>query len=158
MAQISRDVLWSSLFGQYVPVPQHEKLDGTMVPTGANNPLPVQLSGSIVDVTLQNAVTAAGNGTAHAPTADAKLRFEITGTSTSRTVNFEIAGISGVYVPVTAFNINDPTKFGTSTTAGSDAAPDSWEVEIPVGWSFRARVSAVAGGNVSVKGKSKAVI
>ncbi|MBO2943564.1 hypothetical protein JJQ72_06180 [Paenibacillus sp. F411] len=106
-------------------------------------------------VTLQNNATAAGNGTPFAPeNSNHTLTFEITGTSTSRTVLFEIAGPSGVYTPHTAFNVTDPTKFGTQTTGGSNTAPESWQVEVPAGYSFRARIGAVAGGNVAVKGKA----
>lgn len=108
-----------------------------------------------VDVTLQNAATAAGNGTAFAPSGgNATLTFAITGTSTSRTVAFELADQSGTYQAITAFNVNDPTKYGTQTTAGSTVAPESWQVDVPVGWSFRARIVAAAGGNVTIKGKA----
>lgn len=104
---------------------------------------------------LQNAATVAGNGTIFYPaSSNATLTFEITGTSTSRTIVFEMAGISGVYRPVTAFNVLDPSIMATQTTGGTDAAPESWQVDVPYGWTFRARISAVSGGNVSVKGKA----
>ena len=107
------------------------------------------------DVTLQNNATAAGNGREFAPTdANYTLTFEITGTSTSRTIAFELAGPSGVYGPHTAFNVTDPTKFGAQTTGGSNTAPESWEVSVPAGYKFRTRVTAVAGGNVTITGKA----
>ncbi|OMF54685.1 hypothetical protein BK138_16130 [Paenibacillus rhizosphaerae] len=107
------------------------------------------------DVTLQNAASAAGNGTAFAPTdGNYTLTFEITGTSTSRAVNFELAGPSGTYMPTTAYNVSDPSKYGPSTTGGNNSAPESWQVEVPAGYSFRARISSVAGGTVTVKGKA----
>jgi len=108
-----------------------------------------------IDVTLQDAVTAAGAGTAYKPSrGNETLTFAITGTSTIRTVIFELADPSGVYVPCTAFNIMDPTKFGTQTTGGNNTLPESWLVDVPIGYSFRARVSAVSGGNVTIKGKA----
>lgn len=142
--------------GEYAPFYQMVDEVGNII--GGNKAMSVQLTGSLVtDVTLQNAVTSVGNGTAHTPTNDVKLRLEINGTSTSRTINFEMAGISGTYIPATAFNITDPTKYGTSTTGGSNTTPEFWEVDVPAGFSFRTRVSAIAGGNVTVKGKSKVV-
>ncbi|WP_371017382.1 hypothetical protein [Pseudalkalibacillus sp. JSM 102089] len=138
--------------------PFYQLVDDTGKVIGGSVPINTQLTGSIVtDVTLQNAVSATGNGTAHTPVNDVKLRLEINGTSTSRTINFEMASISGTYIPVTAFNITDPTKYGTSTTGGSNTTPEFWEVDVPAGFSFRARVSAITGGTVTVKGKSKVV-
>lgn len=116
----------------------------------------VRLAGeSAQSVTLQNNATAAGNGTEFVPNdSNVTLTFEIVGTSTSRTVVFEIAGPSGVYGPHAAFNVSDPTKFGPQTTGGSNTAPESWQVGVPAGYKFRARISAVAGGNVTIKGKA----
>lgn len=42
MGESNRDVLWSKLWGAYVPLPQHEKTDKTMVVTGENDPLPTR--------------------------------------------------------------------------------------------------------------------
>lgn len=41
-----KDLIYTTLFGVAVPVPQHEKLDGTFVETGEKNPLPTTLAGS----------------------------------------------------------------------------------------------------------------
>jgi len=101
--------------------------------------------------TLQNG-SSAGVGTPFQASSARTLTFEITGTSTSRTINFELAGPSGVWQPVTAFNVNDPTKFGPSTTGGNNTAPESWTVDVPYGYKFRANLAAVAGGTVVIKG------
>ncbi|GIQ62156.1 hypothetical protein PACILC2_07240 [Paenibacillus cisolokensis] len=107
------------------------------------------------NVTLQNAVTSASDGFVYQSiNRNVTLTFEITGSSETRTVNFEMAGPSGVFVPCTCSNILDPSILATQTTGGNFTAPESWQVEVPAGWSFRARVSAVTGGTVSVRGKA----
>ena len=117
----------------------------------------VQLSGrKAEDVTLQNAATSPGDGTPYAPSTTSILTFEIRGTSTSRTVVFELAGPSGTYVPCQAVRLTD-YAMASYTSGGNDAAPESWQVEVPAGWSFRARISEVSGGTVTVVGKGVAV-
>lgn len=140
-----------------VIAPQHYNAttDSYEAVQGANGASFVTIKNPVSDVTLQNAVTAIGNGTKFSPTdGNYILTFEIVGTSTSRTVAFEIAGPSGTYVPCTGFNVTDPKRFSTETTGGNNTVPESWQVEVPAGYSFRTRVSAVAGGNVTVKGKA----
>jgi len=122
-----------------------------------NGNAPVELTGSIIeDVVLQTEAVATGNGMPYTPTnANMTLNFEITGTSTSRTIIFEIAGASGVYQAHPGYKLGDITYTpATQTTGGSDTAPETWEVDIPVGWSFRARISSIAGGNISIAGKA----
>lgn len=122
---------------------------------GSDGASHVKIQPDAQDVILQNAATIAGNGTPFAPTnSNYTLTFEIVGTSTSRTVLFELAGPSGRYMPITAFSVTDPTKFNIQTTGGSDSSPESWQVVIPAGYTFRTRISAVAGGNVMIKGKA----
>lgn len=154
-----KHVMSSSYFDTPVPS-KHINSAGQIVnpadsydPDGAQR---VRLTGAAAQtVTLQNNATAAGNGTPFAPEdGNYTLTFEITGTSTSRTVLFEIAGPSGVYGPHTAFSVSDPTKFGPQSSGGSNTDPESWQVEVPAGYKFRARISAVAGGNVTIKGKA----
>lgn len=132
--------------------------DSTFTQISDTTPMPVKVmsgGGSVVtNVSLQNAATVAGNGTEYVPAYNVELSFEITGTSATRAIAFEAAGPSGVYVPFTAFNVTDPSRMDTGTTGGNTASPESWSVSIPVGWKFRARISAVAGGNVSISGKS----
>lgn len=79
--------------------------------------------------------------------------FEITGTSTAHTIKFEVAGSSGVFVPITAFNVTDPLKMSTSTSGGGNKQPESWQVTIPPGYTFRA-VPSGANGTVIIKGKA----
>lgn len=154
-----KNVLSSSYFDTPVPT-KHINSDGLIVnPADSYDPedgaQKVKIKASALDVTLQNSASAAGNGTPFAPVdSNYTLTFEIIGTSTSRTVMFELAGPSGQYIPVTAFSVTDPIKFGPQTTGGSNTAPESWQVVVPAGYSFRTRIAEVTGGNVTVKGKA----
>jgi len=113
-----------------------------------------KLNGSLANVvTLQSNAVATGNGTAYTPESPMTLTFEISGTSTSRTIVFELAGPKGVYVAHPAIKVGDATYTAvTNTTLGNDTTPASYEVDIPANYSFRARVSAIAGGDVDIAG------
>ncbi|WP_338842034.1 hypothetical protein [Paenibacillus glucanolyticus] len=153
-----KHVMNSSYFDTPVPNKQYNSQGQLINPADSydsDGAQKVRIKAAAETVTLQNAATAAGNGTPFAPEdGNYTLTFEITGTSTSRTVLFELAGPSGQYMPVTTFSVTDPTKFGPQTTGGNNTAPESWQVEVPAGYSFRCRISAVTGGNVTVKGKA----
>jgi len=103
-------------------------------------------------VTLQSAATAMGNGTPYTPTTNMELTFVITGAATARTIVFEMADpVKGVYVAWQAFRPADSTLAST-TANGSDTAPETWQVSVPAGYSFRARISAITGSPVNVTG------
>jgi len=122
--------------------------------TNASGQIQAELVGSLPNVvTLQLDASVVGNGTPYTPTSPQTLTFEISGTSTSRTVVFELAGPKGVYQAYPANKIGDSTYTDyTSTTGGSTTMPESWSVDIPANYSFRARISAVAGGDVDIAG------
>jgi hypothetical protein len=124
---------------------------------GIADTLPVRIqSSNIDDVILQNQASAPGNGTEYTPEKGNKiLTIEIVGTSNSRTIEFEMCGPSGVYRAQQCLRLTD-NALAASTTNGSDADPESWQVLVPVGWAFRTRVAAVAGGDVSIQGKGVA--
>jgi len=137
--------------------PQHysQEIDDYEVTQGTKGASHVYVRNFPQDVTLQDAASNDNNGAPFSPTnGNCVLTFEITGTSTSRTVFFELAGPSGKYMPVTAFSVTDATKFDSQCTGGSNSAPESWQVEVPAGYSFRTRIGAVKGGNVTIKGKA----
>jgi len=42
----------------------------------------------------------------------------------------------------------------STTMNGTNTIPESWSVDIPIGYTFRTRVSVVTGGTVIVSGKA----
>jgi len=153
-----KHVMSSAYYDTPVPNKQYNSAGDVINPADsydADGSMKVKIKSDAADVTLQNAASAAGNGTPFAPVdGNYTLTFEITGTSTSRTIMFELAGPSGQYIPVTAFSVTDPIKFGPQTSGGSNTEPESWQVVVPAGYSFRTRIGAVSGGYVTVKGKA----
>lgn len=115
----------------------------------------VQLTGRNVqqETTLQNAVSAVGNGTAiNMGNTDTFKITEISGTSTSRTLIFEVSNAeTGAYSVVQGVKLADLSM--ATQTSGKD---EIWQIDGLAGLWFRVRVSAIAGGNVTVKGKAVA--
>ncbi|MGG0308449.1 hypothetical protein ABEY43_06455 [Priestia megaterium] len=110
----------------------------------------VEIKGARVqDVVLQADATAVGNGTPFQVGAAKTVTVEITGTSTSRTIVFEAASVSGAFYPVQG--VKTSTYDMASQTTGKD---EVWQIDVTGQVTLRARVSAIAGGNVSVKGKA----
>ena len=110
----------------------------------------VEIKGARVqDVVLQLDATAVGTGTPFEVGAAKTLTLEITGTSTSRTIVFEAASVSGAFYSIQGVKTSD-FSMATQTT-GKD---EVWSFDVTGQVTFRARVSTVAGGNVSVKGKA----
>ncbi|MFK7678825.1 hypothetical protein ACI3ER_12345 [Bacillus sp. Wb] len=118
-------------------------VDGTPV-------MDVYNKGSFVKpVTLQNAATAVGNGAEFDVESYKTLTLEVSGTATSHTLVFEGASASGTWYPVQGVRLSD-FAMGTQTTTKGEV----WTFEVPGLVKFRTRLSAVAGGNVSVKGNA----
>lgn len=133
---------------------QAKKTDGSMedIKTNGKGALLTQDSGTpIENITLQSAATAAGNGTVFNVGTFKTLTLSITGTSTSRTIVFEVADTDGNYTPIQGVKLND-FAMGTQTTGTGE----KWTFEVTGVTTFRARVTAVAGGNVTVKGTAVA--
>jgi hypothetical protein len=112
---------------------------------------PIGTVGKYESVTLQDDARAAGNGTAFSVGGYSVLTFEISGTSTSRTIIFEGAGASGIFQAIQAVKLSD-FSLATQTTGNSEL----WQVDVEGLHQFRARVSAVAGGGVTIKGRATA--
>ena len=99
---------------------------------------------------LQNAATSTGNGTAfNTINKHTEIIFDISGTSTSRTCVFEYSDDDGAtYLPLACVNISTLAIASTSTGTG-----ETWSANVTGLNYFRVRISAVSGGNVTVKGK-----
>ena len=102
------------------------------------------------EAVLQNSALVIGNGVAiYMGGADTFKITEISGTSTTRTIVFEVSNAeSGTYTPVQGVNLADLSLASQTSNNG-----EIWQIDGLAGLWFRARVSAVAGGNVTVKGK-----
>ncbi|GAA3408422.1 hypothetical protein ACFFNY_13015 [Paenibacillus hodogayensis] len=110
----------------------------------------VRIVGSkTVDLAFHDGVAAAGTGTIFNVGGYKTLTIEITGTSTSRTIVFEGASVGGTYYPVMGIRMSD--MFLSTQTTGSS---ELWQFDATGLVNFRARLSAVAGGNVTVKGRA----
>jgi len=111
-----------------------------------------QLTGRKVGevATLQDAVSAVGNGNSiYMESNDTFKITEISGTSTSRTLIFEVCDTeNGTYSLIQGMRLLD-SALETQTSNKYEI----WVFEGVAGLWFRCRVSAVAGGNVTVKGK-----
>ncbi len=103
------------------------------------------------DFTFQDIATTTASGAEFDVRAFKDLTIEIYGTSTSRTVVFEAAGSSGAYKPIQGVK-NDDFAMGTQTSGNNE----SWSFTITGQKKFRVRISAVSGGNVTVKGTAVA--
>lgn len=103
-------------------------------------------------VTMQNAATATGNGTAiktASQTTNAMfgaVGFQITGTF-SATVTFEVTFDGSTWVEVMATNLSDDTRATTATAAGA------YSVLLNGALQCRARISAYTSGSITVKGR-----
>ncbi|MED3814389.1 hypothetical protein P4573_19220 [Priestia megaterium] len=121
-------------------------------------PMPIEVVGGAseinpISVPLQTGADSPDFGSSYTPTNDRNtLFFSITGTSTSRTISFEMKGPNGQYISTTAYSVIDPSVSSKSTTGGSTSNPEHWVVYIPAGYTFRTNVTAVVGGTVDVSG------
>lgn len=112
----------------------------------------IALTGSNVkDIIFHDAATVAGSGTIFDVGGYKTLTVEIYGTSTSRTVEFVARGPSGTDVALSGVNVST-NAVATSTTGTGEI----WQFDITGLISVFMNLSAVAGGNVSVKGRAVA--
>lgn len=105
-------------------------------------------SNATLDVTLQNAATSVGNGTPLDVEGFKTLTIEITGTSATRTILFEGSSLSGAYYAMMGTKLTD-----FSTAIQTTGTGEIWQFDITGLVNFRARISAISGGNVNVKGR-----
>ena len=82
------------------------------------------------------------------------ITLEISGTTTTATVHFEVKIVpDGNYLPVAGLRLSDFALATSTTTMGQ-----AWIVDVGAVYSFRARVSGISDGTVTVKGKTSKYI
>lgn len=109
------------------------------------------IGSSTTDFVFHDAAIAVGEGTPFDVGGYRTVTIEITGTSTSRTILFEGSSVGGTYYPIKGMRLSD-LMMGAQTTGTGEV----WQFEVAGLVNFRARISAVSGGNVSVKGRAVA--
>ena len=128
---------------------------GVRVANTESNPVIAKLSGSsVTEFTFHNSVTVASGGAEFAVGGHKTLTVHISGTSTSRTVEFKgrpPGAPAGTYVPLMGIRLSDLTP-ATSTTGNNEV----WQFDITGLEGVIMDLSAVSGGNVTVKGKAVA--
>jgi hypothetical protein len=111
---------------------------------------PVQTRSIIKDnVTFQSAATATGNGTAFEVGIYKTLTVEIYGTSSTRTVTFYAMGKGATLRALSGVRMSDLTVAASTTGTG-----EIWQFDITGLDYVYMDLTAVAGGNVTVKGKA----
>jgi hypothetical protein len=98
--------------------------------------------------TFQDTATAIQNGNECVANKASAVTFEITGTSTSRTILFEGLSLSNSWYPIQCANLST-LSLATQTTENNTI----WQADISGLLRFRTRIASVSEGNVSIKGK-----
>jgi len=112
----------------------------------------VSLSGSDVEeVTFHDAAEAQATGAEWAVGGKKTLTVEIYGTSSGRTVEFKAKGPSGTARAISGIKLSD---FSTATS--TTGTGELWQFDVTGLTSVIMDLTAVADGNVSVKGKAVA--
>ena len=99
-------------------------------------------------VTLQDAATTTGNGTIQAIENYQNLTIGISGTSTSRTVEFHVVDENGIDDVIKGTRPKD--FFQATSTSGND---ETYQFDVTGYVSFYAKITAISGGNVTIKGR-----
>ena len=123
--------------------------NGAFQQVGTTAPLPQ--AGATTTMTFHDAATTAADGTPFTVGAYKTLTVEISGTSTSRTVAFIGKGASGAAIAINGVNL--ATLAVTTSTTGTG---ELWQFDLSGLTTVLMDLTAVAGGNVSVKGKAVA--
>ncbi|OPH47612.1 hypothetical protein BC351_10495 [Paenibacillus ferrarius] len=76
------------------------------------------------------------------------LIIDIFGTSSSRTINFKSIGVSGTPYPLSGVRLSDLTVASSTSSTG-----ETWSFDVTGLDSVGIDVSAISGGDVSVKGR-----
>lgn len=109
------------------------------------------ITGSLAnDITLLDAVTVATAGV-YTLQGEKTITIEIYGTSTSRTIVFQAKSASG-----TARNLIGVRTSDLSMATSTNGTAEIWQFDVTGCVSFVTDLTAVAGGNVTIKGKAVA--
>lgn len=111
-----------------------------------------------LDVSFQDAAIVSGNGAPVSVEGFKTLVLEIYGTnSPTGSVNFEAAGPSGLYTPVSGTKLNGLTSGITTASipSGAPAQPELWRFDVSALDMFLCPITRTA-GNITVKGRLSA--
>jgi hypothetical protein len=105
----------------------------------------------IINFVFHNQSTETGNGSELSINSGmTTLNFEISGTATSSTCIFEGKSVDdGVFYPIQCVKLSDLTLASQTTGKG-----ELWQCDLTALIKFRVRISVIAGGNISVKGRA----
>jgi len=106
---------------------------------------------ALKDFTFHDAETSTGNGS-ELPVInlESQMLLDIASDASTLTVNFEVQGLNGNWLPYTCVNMSTFAT-ATSTTA---SANEIWQVDLLGASKFRARISVQTGGTGStIKGR-----
>jgi hypothetical protein len=101
--------------------------------------------------TFHDTVTTTGNGTEFKPEGRETLVVEIYGTSSTRTITFYAKGKSGTLRALSGVKLSDLSVASSTTGSG-----ELWQFDTSGLESVVMTVTAVAGGNVTIKGRAVA--
>lgn len=104
--------------------------------------------GSTEEVVLLDSGVPSG-GSYFMPVTTSVLTFEVSGVSDTRDVKFEMAGPKNKYVSQKVKKISDDT-YVTNTTTATDLVPETFQVLVPAGWKFRARLETITGASANI--------
>lgn len=109
------------------------------------------MSNKSIEHTFHDAVTGAATGADMTVNDLSDLSVYIFGTSSSRTVQFFGSFDGTNFVPMSGVNSN-----GLANAVSTTGTAEIWKFSVSGLKKFRANLSAVSGGNVSVKGRATA--
>lgn len=103
----------------------------------------------VVNYTFHNNVTNIGAGEVLNVINISIINFEISGTATSSTCIFEGKSIDdGAFYPIQCVNLSTLTLANQTTSKG-----ELWQFDCTGFIAFRVRISAISGGNLTIKGR-----
>ena len=97
---------------------------------------------------FQNSVTSIGTGTIYSPVHNDQITIYITGTSASRTINFEGSDSEGNWFPALATKLPDITM--ASSTTGTN---EVWVLDTSNFVTYRTNITVISGGTVRITGR-----